>query len=48
VSRFEAEVLPQNTAMLAVFSRSGLPMKQSSADGVTHVTLSLAGGRETA
>jgi RimJ/RimL family protein N-acetyltransferase len=42
VSQFEAEVLPQNKAMLAVFSRSGLPMKQSQAEGVVHVTLSLS------
>jgi RimJ/RimL family protein N-acetyltransferase len=42
VSQFEAEVLPQNKAMLVVFSRSGLSMKQNSADGVIHVTLSLA------
>ncbi|MCX6876623.1 MAG: GNAT family N-acetyltransferase [Verrucomicrobia bacterium] len=41
VSQFEAEVLARNKAMLAVFSRSGLPMKQNFADGVTHVTLSL-------
>ena len=42
VSQFEAEVLAQNKAMLTVFSRSGLPMKKSSDEGVTHVTLSLA------
>jgi RimJ/RimL family protein N-acetyltransferase len=42
VSQFEAEVLPQNKAMLAVFSRSRLPMKQSQAEGVVHVTLSLS------
>ena len=41
VSRFEAEVLPQNKAMLAVFSRSGLPMKETQAEGIIHVTLSL-------
>jgi hypothetical protein len=41
-SRFEADVLPQNKAMLAVFSRSGLPMQQAFADGIIHVTLSLA------
>jgi len=41
VSQFEAEVLPQNKAMLAVFLRSGLPMKQTQAEGVIHVTLSL-------
>jgi RimJ/RimL family protein N-acetyltransferase len=48
VDRFEAEVLPGNTSMLAVFSRSGLPMKQSETEGVVHVTLSLnAGERST-
>jgi len=41
VSRFEAEVVPQNRAMLAVFSRSGLPMKVAQSEGVVHVTLSL-------
>ena len=42
VSQFVAEVLPQNKAMLAVFSRSGLPMKLAQAEGTAHVTLSLA------
>lgn len=42
VVRFEAEVLPKNMAMLAVFERSGLPMKRSFEDGAVHVTLSLA------
>jgi RimJ/RimL family protein N-acetyltransferase len=42
VSQFEAEVLPQNKAMLAVFSHSGLPMKLRFADGIIHVTLSLS------
>jgi RimJ/RimL family protein N-acetyltransferase len=41
VDQFEAEVLQGNTSMLAVFSRSGLPMKQSETEGVVHVTLSL-------
>ena len=41
VSQFEAEVLPQNKAMLAVFSRSGLPMKETQTGGIVHVTLSL-------
>jgi RimJ/RimL family protein N-acetyltransferase len=48
VSQFEAEVLPQNQAMLAVFSRSGLAMQQDTADGAVHVTLSLAGPSATA
>ena len=42
ISRFEAEVLSQNKAMLTVFSRSGLPMKNKLEDGVFYVTLSLA------
>ena len=41
VSQFEAEVLPQNKAMLAVFSRSGFPMKLTQTEGTIHVTLSL-------
>jgi hypothetical protein len=41
-------VLPQNKAMLAIFSRSGLPLKQDSADGAIHAILSLAGRRESA
>jgi RimJ/RimL family protein N-acetyltransferase len=41
VRQFEAEVLPQNKAMLSVFSRSGLPMEQTQTEGVIHVTLSL-------
>jgi RimJ/RimL family protein N-acetyltransferase len=41
VSHFEADVLPENRAMLKVFARSGLPMRQSASDGATHVRLSL-------
>jgi RimJ/RimL family protein N-acetyltransferase len=41
VSQFEAEVLPENRPMLAVFARSGLPMRKPFGDGVVHVTLSL-------
>jgi RimJ/RimL family protein N-acetyltransferase len=41
VAQFEAEVLAENRAMLAVFARSGLPMKQSFEEGAIHVTLSL-------
>ena len=41
VSTFEAEVLPQNRAMLAVFAGRGLPMKKTMADGLIYVTLSL-------
>ena len=43
LSYFIAEVLPKNRAMLKVFSRSGLPMKQKSQDGVVHISLSLNG-----
>jgi GNAT superfamily N-acetyltransferase len=40
---FHAEVLRENGGMLAVFKRSGFPMKQEYAEGVVHVTLSLEG-----
>ena len=43
VPELTAEVLPVNRGMLAVFGRSGLPMRQSTEDGVVHVALSLAG-----
>lgn len=43
VSEFHAEVLPDNKGMLAVFSKSGFPMKQELAEGVAHVTLLLSG-----
>jgi RimJ/RimL family protein N-acetyltransferase len=38
-----AEVLPDNTPMLAVFARSGLAMRQTRDGGVIHVALALAG-----
>jgi RimJ/RimL family protein N-acetyltransferase len=41
VDQFEAEVLPQNKAMLAVFSHSGFSMKMTQTEGTIHVTLSL-------
>ncbi len=44
VRLFEAEVLPQNKAMMAVFSHGGLPLKAAPMEGVMHVTLSLTGG----
>jgi RimJ/RimL family protein N-acetyltransferase len=47
VSQLEADVLPQNRAMLAVFSRSGLPMKQTLTEGVIHVTLSLSDAQQS-
>lgn len=41
VARLEAEVLASNRSMLAVFSRSGLPMKTERLDDVVHVALTL-------
>jgi RimJ/RimL family protein N-acetyltransferase len=41
VSRFDAEVLSRNAAMLRVFARSGLPLKQRREGGTVHVELSL-------
>ena len=43
IMQFHAEVLPENKGMLAVFNRSGFPVKQEFAEGLAHVTLSLAG-----
>jgi len=43
IAQFHAEVLQENKGMLAVFSRSGFPMEQGFAEGICHVTLSLAG-----
>ena len=42
LSRFEAHVLPQNAAMLAVFRRSGLPITTYIDGDTIHVSLSLA------
>jgi len=44
IVQFHAEVLPENKGMLAVFNRSGFPVKQEFDEGLAHVTLSLAGG----
>jgi RimJ/RimL family protein N-acetyltransferase len=41
VLQFEAEVLRENSAMLAVLARSGLPLKKSYESGVVHATLLL-------
>ncbi|HEY8277907.1 MAG TPA: GNAT family N-acetyltransferase [Methyloceanibacter sp.] len=41
VASFEADVLAENQSMLAVFRRSGLPMKFGRDGGVLHVTLAL-------
>lgn len=47
ISRFEAEVLPSNTAMLRVFSRSGLTMTTLSSDDSVHIIIFLnEGGAE--
>jgi RimJ/RimL family protein N-acetyltransferase len=43
ISQFHAEVLPENTGMLAVFDRSGFPVRQKHSEGVVHVNLSLSG-----
>jgi len=42
ITRFEADVLPENTPMLAVLRNSGLRMRTSLEQGVVHATLSLA------
>jgi len=42
VGRFEADVLPENKAMLAVFERSGLSLRRRVEGGVIHVDLALA------
>ena len=42
IARFEADVLPENAPMLAVFHNSGLPMRTSLEQGVVHATLFLA------
>jgi len=39
--RFEADVLSQNNAMLAVFKRCGFQMRQRREGGVVHLTLEL-------
>ena len=41
VQRFEAEVLAENSPMLAVFRRSGIPMHFKRDGNILHVTLSL-------
>ena len=42
LTRFEADVLSQNSSMLAVFKRCGFPMRQRRDGGVIHLTLELA------
>ena len=46
ISRFDGEVLAENQPMLAVFRRSGLPMKLRRDGSTIHVTLSLASEKE--
>ena len=41
VAQFEAEVLAQNRAMLKVFKRSGLPVKENYEDDSIHVVMPL-------
>jgi RimJ/RimL family protein N-acetyltransferase len=41
IARFEAQVLAENAAMLAVFERSGLPVERRSEAGVVTITLDL-------
>jgi RimJ/RimL family protein N-acetyltransferase len=41
IARLEADVLPQNKAMLAVFRKSGLPVSERREGGVVHLTLAL-------
>lgn len=42
IAKFEADVLEDNAAMLAVFRESGLPMTTTHSEGVIHVTLLLS------
>ena len=42
ITRFEADVLSQNSPMLAVFKRCGFPMRQRRDGSVIHLTLALA------
>jgi RimJ/RimL family protein N-acetyltransferase len=41
IVQFEADVLPNNIAMLSVFRKSGLKLKSKSAAGVQHIMLAL-------
>lgn len=44
IVRFEADVLADNAAMLAVFKRCGLPVRKRRDGGVTHIEIDLAVG----
>ena len=46
VQRFDAEVLAENSPMLAVFSRSALSMQRRRDGSILHVTLSLGNQEE--
>jgi len=46
IAQFHAEVLPENTGMLAVFNWSGFPVKQKISEGIAHVTLSLSDDKQ--
>ncbi|HQR52937.1 MAG TPA: GNAT family N-acetyltransferase [Burkholderiales bacterium] len=41
IGQFEAEVLPENRAMVSVFARSGFPMTEKRVDGTIRVTMKL-------
>jgi RimJ/RimL family protein N-acetyltransferase len=43
VAELHAEVLQENKGMLAVFNKSGFPVKQDFVEGIAHVTLVLGG-----
>jgi RimJ/RimL family protein N-acetyltransferase len=43
IGTFEADVLAQNKSMLAVFARSGLPMRKRNEGSTVHVALTLRG-----
>ena len=45
IAAFEADVLAENKAMLAVFARSGLPMEKRRDGETVHLTLSLREAR---
>jgi GNAT superfamily N-acetyltransferase len=45
IASLEADVLAKNKSMLAVFGRSGLPMRQRREGGVVHLTLALRDAR---
>jgi hypothetical protein len=42
ISRFEAEVLPTNKAMLRVFERAGVPVETKASSDSVHITIFLS------